>query len=87
MFTAMFWILVIWFLVNAIWMWFALDNQNLQKIFAWVNVVAVVAGFWTYYGASKVSGLSGWFMALNWLNVVLACLQFYFAYRNANKTA
>lgn len=36
MFTTMFWILAIWFIINVIWMWFATDNQKLQKTFAWI---------------------------------------------------
>lgn len=84
MFTWSFWILAVWFVVNVIWMWFDLDNQQLQKIFAWINVVAVVWGFWALYGATPVAGLTGWFTALDWINVVLAIVQFYFGYRNLN---
>lgn len=49
MFNTIFWILAIWFVVNVIWMWFQLDNQTLQKTFAWINVCAVFIGFWVYY--------------------------------------
>lgn len=45
MFTWTFWILAIWFVINAIWMWFELDNQNLQKILGWINVAAVIIFF------------------------------------------
>ena len=44
MFNAIFWILLIWLLINGIWMWFKLDDQKLQKTFAWINVVAVIVG-------------------------------------------
>lgn len=82
MFKTIFWILAIWFIVNAIWMWFKLDDHSLQKTFAWINVVAVVIGFWVYYGVSHVAGgISPWFLTMNWVNIVLACLQFYFGYR------
>ncbi|MFC6177433.1 hypothetical protein ACFQAV_11310 [Companilactobacillus huachuanensis] len=82
MFTTMFWILAIWFIVNVIWMWFETDNQNLQKTFAWINVVAVIVGFWVYFGVAKVSGIDTWFNILNYVNIVLAIVQFYFGYRN-----
>lgn len=82
MFKTIFWILAIWFIVNAIWMWFKLDDHSLQKTFAWINVVAVVIGFWVYYGVSHAAGGIGpWFLTMNWVNIVLACLQFYFGYR------
>ncbi|BDZ30888.1 hypothetical protein RA086_06925 [Lactiplantibacillus sp. WILCCON 0030] len=84
MFTWSFWILAIWFVVNAIWMWFDLDNQSLLRTFAYINVVAVIWGFWAFYGATPVSGLNTWFQVLNWANVVLAALQFYFGYRQTS---
>lgn len=86
MFNFVFWVLAIWFLINVIWMWFKLDNQSLQKTFAWINVAAVVIGFWVFYGVSHPAGaLSNCFLAINWLNVVLAIVQFYFGYRKLNK--
>lgn len=85
MFNATFWILAIWFVINVIWMWFKLDDQKLQKTFAWINVVAIIVGFWVYYGVSHDAGtLANWFICMNWANVVVAILQFYFGYRNNN---
>lgn len=85
MFNAIFWILLIWLLINGIWMWFKLDDQKLQKTFAWINVVAVIVGFWVFYGVSHPAGiLATWFLVVNWVNVVIAILQFYFGYRKAN---
>jgi len=84
MFTTIFWILAIWFIINVIWMWFATDNQNLQKTFGWINVVAVIVGFWVYYGTSRVSGIDTWFNIMNYANIVVAIVQFYFAYRNTH---
>lgn len=85
MFNTMFWILGIWFIVNFIWMWFKLDDQKLLKIFAWINVVAVIVGFWVFSAASHSAGtMANWFTGLNWANIVLAILQFYFAYRHQN---
>lgn len=82
MFTTMFWILAIWFIVNVIWMWFATDNQNLQKTFAWINVAAVIIGFWVYYGTARASGIDTWFNILNYVNIALAIVQFYYGFRN-----
>ena len=66
-------------------MWFKLDDQKLQKTFAWINVVAVIVGFWVFYGVSYLaSTLATWFLVVNWVNVVIAILQFYFGYRKAN---
>ena len=48
MFTTIFWILAIWFVINVIWMWFQLNNKTLQKTFAWINVAAIIIGFWVY---------------------------------------
>ncbi|MFC2694694.1 MAG: hypothetical protein ACFN0Y_01595 [Lactobacillus sp.] len=82
MFKVMFWILVIWLIINGIWMWFKLNDQTLQKTFAWINVVAVIAGFWVFYGVTHNPGtMATWFLIINWVNVVLAILQFYFGYR------
>lgn len=85
MFKVMFWILAIWFIINAIWMWTQLSNQGLQKTFAWINVVAVIIGFWVYYGVNHAAGgIAPWFLFINWANVVLACLQFYYGYRKVD---
>ena len=66
-------------------MWFKLDDQKLQKTFAWINVAAVIVGFWVFYGVSHLaSTLATWFLVVNWVNVVIAILQFYFGYRKAN---
>lgn len=82
MFNTIFWILAIWFLVNVIWMWFQLNNHTLQKTFAWINVVAIIIGFWVYYGTTHAAGgIATWFIIMNWVNIVVACLQFYFGYR------
>ena len=53
--NAIFQILLIWLLINGIWMWFKLDDQKLQKTFAWINVVAVIVGFWVFYGVKSPS--------------------------------
>lgn len=83
MFSTIFWILAIWFVINVIWMWFQLNNQGLQKTFAWINVVAIIIGFWVFYGVSHVAGgIATCFLWMNWINVVIACLQFYYGYRN-----
>jgi len=84
MFTTMFWILAIWFVVNAIWMYVKRDDQQLQKALGWVNVVAVIAGFWTYFGVSQVAGIDTWFNILNYVNIVLAATQLYLGYRNGH---
>lgn len=82
MFDTVFWILAIWFIVNVIWMWFVLKDQTKQKTFAWINVAAVIIGFWVYYGLGPESGsLATCFLILNWVNVILALIQFYFGYR------
>ena len=86
MFQTFFWILAVWFVINVIWMWFQLNNQQLQKWFAWINVVAIVIGFWVYYGATHdYGGIAPWFLTMNWVNVVIACIQFYFGYRKNNQ--
>lgn len=82
MFTTMFWILAVWFIVNVIWMWFDTNNQKLQKTFAWINVAAIIIGFWVYFGTSKVAGIDTWFNVMNYLNIAVALIQFYFGYRN-----
>lgn len=85
MFDIIFWILLIWLLINGIWMWFKLDDQKLQKTFAWINVIAVIIGFWVFYGVSHPAGaLATWFLVVNWINVIIAVLQFYFGYRKNN---
>lgn len=85
MFKFLFWVLAIWFVVNVIWMWFKLDDQTLQKTFAWINVCVIIIGFWVYYGASHdTSAINGWFITMNWINVVIAAIQFYFGYRKLN---
>lgn len=48
MFNVVFWILAIWFIVNVIWMWFRVNDQKLQKTFAWINCLAIVIGFWVF---------------------------------------
>jgi uncharacterized membrane protein HdeD (DUF308 family) len=57
-----------------------------MKWFGWINVVAIILGFWVFYGAASVAVLTGWFTAVNWINVVLAIIQFYLAYRKAGTT-
>lgn len=87
MFNVVFWILGIWFIVNVIWMWFVLNQQNYQKTFAWINVAAVIIGFWVFYGVAHEPGaLATCFIWLNWINVVLAIIQFYFGYRSNNSS-
>ena len=94
MFDVIFWIIAIWFVVNVIWMWFALNNQILQKTFAWITVWASVIGSWLYYGMTHDgNALNGWFLKMNWVNIAIAAIQFYFGYRehsvphNRNTTA
>ncbi|MBB1110621.1 MULTISPECIES: hypothetical protein [Limosilactobacillus] len=87
MFDVIFWILAIWFVVNVVWMWFALNNQILQKTFAWINVCAIVIGFWVYYGMTHDgNALNGWFLTMNWVNIAIAAIQFYFGYRENSVT-
>ena len=82
MFQTFFWVLAIWFIINVIWMWFQLNNKTLQKTFAWVNVVAVIIGFWVYYGVTHdAGGIAPWFLTMNWGHVIIAIIQFYFGYR------
>lgn len=81
MVRSVFWLLIIWFVVNVIWMWFALDNQSLQKKFAWINVAAVIIGFWVYSASSHVLGIDRTFNVMNYVNILVAALQFYFGYR------
>ncbi|WP_203643351.1 hypothetical protein [Levilactobacillus andaensis] len=83
MFTTTFWILAIWLVINGIWTCVATDNRELLKWFAWINVVAIIVGFWVFYGAAAVAALSVWFTVVNWVNVVLAIVQFYLVYRQA----
>lgn len=86
MFKAMFWILLIWLIINGIWRCFKLSDQTLQKTFAWINVVAIIIGFWVYYGAAHDPGtMATWFLVINWVNVVIAILQVYFGYRKLDK--
>lgn len=88
MFKTIFWILAVWFVINAIWMWFKLDDQKLQKTFAWINVCAIIIGFWAFYGVDHATGgIATWFIVLNWANVVLAILQFYYGFRSSSATA
>ncbi|MFD1454457.1 hypothetical protein ACFQ44_02030 [Levilactobacillus lanxiensis] len=86
MFTTIFWILAIWLVVNGVWTCFATDNQELMKWFGWINVIAIILGFWVFYGAASVAVLVGWFTAVNWVNVVLAIIQLVLAYRKVGST-
>lgn len=49
---------------------------------------AIVIGFWVYYGVTHdVSGIDGWFITMNWVNIAVAAIQVYFGYKsmsNAN---
>ncbi|AKP67339.1 hypothetical protein [Companilactobacillus ginsenosidimutans] len=87
MFTTMFWILAVWFVVNVIWMWFVMDNSNLEKTFAWINVAAIVIGFWVYFAATKTAGIDTWFNVLNYVNIVVAVVQFYIGYHGVNSSS
>ncbi|KRN28759.1 hypothetical protein IV38_GL000964 [Lactobacillus selangorensis] len=80
MYTWTFWILAVWFVVNVIWMFAQSKNQSLLKTFAWINVIAIIWGFWAYYAAASHGAIGGWFITLNWINVVLAIYQFYVGY-------
>lgn len=84
MFTTIFWILAVWFIINIIWMWNKRDDKQLQKTLGWVNVVAVIAGFWTFYAATRVGNIETWFNVLNYVNIVIAATQLYLGYRNGN---
>ena len=69
LFNVIFWILAIWFVINV----------------AWINVCAIVIGFWVYYGVSHdASAINGWFIAMNWVNIAIAAIQFYFGYRTSD---
>lgn len=83
--TIIFWILAVWFVVNVIWMWFVRDKQNFQKTFAWINVAAVIIGFLTYFLGTRVNGgLSALFNVLNYVNIIVAIVQFYFGYSHGS---
>ncbi|AWD61946.1 hypothetical protein LWHH1689_0598 [Limosilactobacillus reuteri] len=45
MFSAVFWVLAFWFIVNLVWTIAHLNNRMMSRTFAWINVVAVVIGF------------------------------------------
>lgn len=81
MFSAVFWVLAFWLIVNLVWTVAQLGNRLMSKTFAWINVVVVIIGFWTYYAANNGSGIAPWFLFINWTNVVLAIFQFYNGYR------
>lgn len=81
MYTWTFWILVCWFIINVIWMFSQMKNQPLLRLFAWINVIAIIGGFWVFYATTSHGSLSTWFTILNWVNVVLAIYQFYIGYR------
>lgn len=85
MFTWTFWILAIWLVINAIYSYMKRDDKHLLKIFAWINVIAIIAGFWVFYGGTpQTPGLAVWFQIVNWVNVVLAICQFYVSYKKAD---
>lgn len=87
MFNFVFWVLAIWFVIIVVWRWFKLDDQTLQKTFTWINVCAIVIEFWVYYGVTHdASGIDGWFITMNWVNIAVAAIQFYFGYRNLTNT-
>lgn len=86
MFTWIFWILAIWFVINFVWTWFVRDNRTYPKTFAWINVVATIIGFWVYFGVSHdPSTLATCFLWLNWINVVWTIIQFFMGYENPNR--
>lgn len=88
MFNTMFWVLAIWFVVNVVWMWFKLDDQKLQKTFAWINICAIIIGFAVFNSVDHASGgLANWFIAINWINIIVAGLQFYYGYQKPQHTA
>lgn len=79
MFNTIFIILTIWLITNATWMWFHLNDHLFQQTLAWLNVDAFIIGFWVYYGFMYDAGTTNiWFIALNWILVGVAALQFYF---------
>ena len=50
-----------------------------------INVSAIIIGFWVYYGVSHdASAINGWFIAMNWVNIAIAAIQFYFGYRTSD---
>ena len=82
MFSAVFWVLAFWFIVNLVWTIARLNNRMMSRTFAWINLVAVIIGFWTFYAASNGGGgISPWCRLINWANIVLAIFQFYNGYR------
>lgn len=81
MFTGTFAILILWLLVNIFWELSRPRDIVMKRICAWASLVAVIGGFWVFYGVEHLNGdIVPWFIALNWINVVAAGLQFYFGY-------
>lgn len=81
MVSAIFWVLALWLIVNVAWTVAQLNNKLMAKTFAWINLVAIIIGFWTYYASGTVGSIGPWFQLINWTNVVLALFQFYNGYR------
>ena len=43
--------------------------------------------FLVYYGMTHDGNvLNGWFLTMNWVNIAIAAIQFYFGYRENNVT-
>lgn len=85
MFNTIFIVLAVWFVANFIWMWFHLNDHILQQTLAWLNVYAIIIGFWVYYGFMYDAGVTNiWFITLTWAMVLVAALQFYFGFRQLN---
>ena len=38
MFSAVFWVLAFWFIVNLVWTIARLNNRMMSRTFAWINV-------------------------------------------------
>ncbi|HCD07709.1 MAG TPA: hypothetical protein DEQ50_05535 [Lactobacillus sp.] len=84
MFTIIFWILAVWFIVNVIGMWFAINNKDLQRSLGFINVAAVIIGFLAYSILAKVASLEALFSAINYLNIIVAIVQLYFGFRTGH---
>lgn len=82
MFNGAFAILVLWLLVDLFWFLCRPRDIVMRRICAWLNVFAIIGGFWIFYGVEHLGGgIAPWFITLNWINVIIAGLQFYYGYQ------
>lgn len=84
MFTIIFWILAVWFVINVIWMWFAINNKDLQRSLGFINVAAIIIGFISYSILAKVTSLEIFFNAINYLNIIVALVQLYIGFHTGH---